>query len=159
MTKAMKKKNEWKYKANLRFEVRDKYCVQGDKGRNLKRPPNAVYFSAANTEEHELHKAVAGLTLNKYGVILESDNLRSAIAMLSEVIRSQAVPIKESQKWFITEAQEKQGCFGERTKYAPGKRRDLVILDDHTPVEWETDQKRALRHEHGVKVIVIERGD
>ena len=149
-----KQKNDWKWKAKLRFDVRDKYHVQGND--QQKRPPNAVYFHPRNSEEHELHKAVAALTLNKYGIILESDNLRSAIVMLAEVIRMQAEPQKESPKWFITEAQEKKGCFGERTQYNPGKRRDLVILDDHTPVEWETDPKRALRHEPGIKVVIIE---
>jgi len=150
MMEAMKKKNEWKYKIEDRFHVRDMYQVQNNE--NLKRLPNAVYFNAKNTEEHELHKAVAGLTLNKYGIILESENLKSAITMLAEVIRMQAERIKEPPKWFITEAQQRAGFFGLK---APGKRRDLVILDDHTPVEWEKDRKRSLRHEDGVRMIPI----
>ena len=145
----MLKKNEWRHKIRDRGIVRGMYHAKGNP--NNKRPFNAVYFSSANSVKHELHKAIAGLTLNKYGIILDSDKFRMAVSMLAEIIEKEGSENRQPQKWFITEAQERKGAFNKDKQEI----RDLVILDDHTPVEWETTEERALRHGPGVKVYRI----
>lgn len=133
-------------KVNDRFHVRDMYQVPESanvrKDKPLKRPPNAVYFNPKNSDEMELHKAVAGFTLNRYGIIIDGENMKSAIGMLAEVIKMHAKR-KESPKWFITDAQQRKGCFG---LDSPGKIRDLVVLDDHTPVSWNGEYETGVRN-------------
>ena len=146
------KRNEWKKMMSQRVRIRDMYQVRGNP--NSKRPFNAMYFSAANSEEHELNKAIGGLTLNKYGVVLDSEKIKTIVNMLAETIRLEVKDVKRRPRWFISEAQERQGMF-EHTRDKAGNIRDLIDIDQHNTIEYEKDEERAMRHSNDVRVIMI----
>ena len=138
-----------------RTEIRDKYKVPGQNDYQ-KRAVNAVYFRSGSIR-HEMAKALGGLQVNRWGYAFIDNKIGLALQMLETAVNDfvKENKISKDNKYFITEAQERTKAFGHPPGQADNPTRDLITLDTGSVYEYETDKKRASRHNDTTAVIVI----
>jgi hypothetical protein len=113
------------------------------------RSKNAVFFNTGSTWLHEVGgKATGAFLLHSFGDIPQyPKEIVEAMKKIDDWVENLRSRWLVKNCGFITEA-----C---PTKSKWKIRRDLVNVADGTIYEFETDQKRAERHEEGVVVIKL----
>jgi len=109
----------------------------------MRRPKNAVYYSAANSIKHEISKAVAALMLHKWGDIRFGGAVTKHIEILAASIDLTMQSFPKQKADYITEA-----CPNGKTD----RRVDLVRLRDDVRYEFECNSKVK---KEGINTITI----
>ena len=99
---------------------------------NSLRAKNAVFISTQNSLKHELAKLLGGYMVRKYGDIKFNEDILLCLLALENCVNDSLEGFPKNPKNFITEA-----CPNEEKD----RRVDLVILEDNTRIEFESDHK------------------
>jgi hypothetical protein len=94
-----------------------------------RRPLNALVFSRANSNLHEISKSVAGLMIYKYGDVKITAPMIKAIRELADLIDVEMKDCEEAMN-FISEAVPNDD---------PSRRVDIVRIEDNNRYEIETN--------------------
>lgn len=123
-------------------KIRRKYMIPGGAAYQI-RTLNAIHISTSTSLKHELAKCIGAYMIRKYGDIKLSDQAVQLLGILCDRIRLDLHDFPKNPKNFITEAIPKRD---------KDRRVDLVLLEDETWYEFETNKKE--KKEESVTIYV-----
>jgi len=121
-------------------ENRLKFTIPGGSPYQL-RSKNALYISPSNSIRHELAKCIGGYQLRKWGDIKFNKAIIWWIKELERSVNGAMEGFPKQKADFITEACAKIRTIKEKGATEPGRRVDLVRLQDNTWFEFEVNHK------------------